>query len=125
LPPPPPPPSTTTTTTITNPPSNRPLTSGNAPTPHLLHPVGTPASSLNPLTPVSVGPGSQSQQQANSPSQPMIAPSPGFMGMGSPMMMTAIGSPMTNTTTAQLTAPSPMGIPTASPGNIYGQLIVI
>jgi hypothetical protein len=121
LPPPPPPISTATTTTvITNPSSNRPLTSGNAPTPHLLHPVGTPASSLNPLTPASVGPSSQSQQQANSPSQPMIAPSPGFMGMGSPMMMTAIGSPMTNNTPAQLTAPSPMGMPTASPGNIYG-----
>ncbi|CAF0807683.1 unnamed protein product [Adineta steineri] len=118
LPPPPPPVSTTTITT--NPPSNRPLTSGNAPTPHLLHPVGTPASSLNPLTPASVGPSSQSQVQANSPSQSLIAPSPGgFMGISSPMMMTQIGSPMTNTNTAQLTAPSPMGIPTQSPGNIY------
>jgi hypothetical protein len=54
----------------------------------------------------------------------MIAPSPGFMGMASPMMMTTVGSPMTNTnTTTQLTAPSPMGIPTASPGNIYGKFI--
>ncbi|CAF4742641.1 unnamed protein product, partial [Rotaria socialis] len=113
-------PSTTTTTTaITNPSSNRALASGNAATPHLLHPAGTPGSSLNPLTPASVGPSSQSQQQANSPSQPMIAPSPGFMSMGSPMTMTSIGSPMTNNTTTQLTAPSPMGIPTASPGNIY------
>ncbi|CAF2044531.1 unnamed protein product [Rotaria magnacalcarata] len=108
-----------TTTTTTNPPSNRALASGNAATPHLLHPAGTPGSSLNPLTPASVGPSSQSQQQANSPSQPMIAPSPGFMSMGSPMTMTSIGSPMTNNTTTQLTAPSPMGMPTASPGNIY------
>jgi hypothetical protein len=119
--PPPPPPVSTTTTTIINPPSNRPLTSANAPTPHLLHPVGTPGSSLNPLTPASVGPSSQSQQPANSPSQTMIAPSPGFMG--SPTMMTVTGSPLTNTTSAQLTAPSPMGIPTASPGNIYGIFI--
>ncbi|UJR25327.1 hypothetical protein I4U23_006678 [Adineta vaga] len=115
----PPPPPPTSTTIITNPPSNRPATSGNAPTPHLLHPVGTPVSSLNPLTPGSVGPSSQQQVQANSPSQPIIAPSPGFMGMGSPMMMPAIGSPMTNTTITQLPAPSPMGIPTQSPGNIY------
>ncbi|CAF1028589.1 unnamed protein product [Rotaria sordida] len=118
-----PPPSfsiSSSTTTITNPPSNRPLTSGNAPTPHLLHPVGTPGSSLNPLTPASVGPSSQSQQQANSPSQPIIAPSPGFMSNGSPLMMPTIGSPMTNnTTTTQLTAPSPMGITTQSPGTIY------
>jgi hypothetical protein len=56
----------------------------------------------------------------------MIAPSPGFMGIGSPLMMTTMGSPMTNTsTTTQLTAPSPMGIPTASPGNIYGKFIFI
>lgn len=118
----PPPSFLTSSTTLTNPPSNRTLASGNAPTPHLLHPVGTPASSLNPLTPASVGPSSQSQQpQANSPSQPMIAPSPGFMSIGSPMMMPAIGSPMTNNATAtQLTAPSPMGMTTASPGNIYG-----
>ncbi|CAF0742948.1 unnamed protein product [Adineta ricciae] len=109
----------TSTATITNPPSNRPATSGNAPTPHLLPPVGTPASSINPLTPGSVGPSSQSQVQANSPSQPIIAPSPGFMNMGSPMMMNTIGSPMTNTSTTQLTAPSPMGMPTQSPGNIY------
>lgn len=110
-----------TTTAITNPPSNRPSTaSGNAPTPHLLHPVGTPASSLNPLTPASVGPSSQSQQQANSPSQPMISPSPGFMSMGSPMMANTVGSPMTNTPApAQLPVASPMTVPTASPGNLY------
>jgi hypothetical protein len=120
---PPPPPPSTTTSTANHPLSNRSLTSGNAPTPHLLHTAGTPASSINPLTPASVGPSSQSQQQANSPSQPLIAPSPGFMSMGSPMMITAMGSPMTNTTTAQLTAPSPMGVPTASPGNIYGKFI--
>ncbi|CAF4864428.1 unnamed protein product, partial [Rotaria magnacalcarata] len=42
-----------TTTTTTNPPSNRALASGNAATPHLLHPAGTPGSSLNPLTPAS------------------------------------------------------------------------
>jgi hypothetical protein len=48
------------------------------------------------------------------------------MGMGSPLMMTTMSSPMTNTTaTTQLTAPSPMGIPTASPGNIYGKFIFI
>mgnify|MGYP006904163448 CR=1 FL=1 len=113
-----------TTTTITNPPSNRPSTaSGNAPTPHLLHPVGTPASSLNPLTPASVGPSSQSQQQPNSPSQPMISPSPGFMGIGSPMMTNTVGSPMTNTApTSQLPAASPMTAPTASPGNLYGKI---
>ena len=70
-----------------------------------------------------MGPSSQSQQQANSPSQPIIAPSPGFMG--SPMMMTTIGSPMTNTTsTTQLTVPSPMGMTTASPGNIYGKFVL-
>jgi hypothetical protein len=56
----------------------------------------------------------------------MIAPSPGFMGIGSPLAMTTMGSPMTNaSTTTQLTAPSPMGIPTASPGNIYGKFIFI
>ncbi|CAF2875828.1 unnamed protein product [Rotaria sp. Silwood2] len=116
----PPPSFSMSTTTITNPPSNRPLISGNAQTPHLLHPVGTPGSSLNPLTPASVGPSSQSQQQANSPSQPIIAPSPGFMSTGSPLMMPTIGSPMTNNTpTTQLTAPSPMGITTQSPGTIY------
>lgn len=114
-----------TTTAITNPPSNRPSTaSGNAPTPHLLHPVGTPASSLNPLTPASVGPSSQSQQQANSPSQPMISPSPGFMSMGSPMMANTVGSPMTNTPApAQLPVASPMTVPTASPGNLYGKIL--
>lgn len=114
---------TTPATTITNPPSNRGSTSGNAPTPHLLHPVHTPASSLNPLTPASVGPApaSQSQQPVNSPSQPIIAPSPGFMGVASPMMNT-MGSPMTNPpTTTQLTAPSPAGMATTSPGNIYGK----
>ncbi|CAF3339599.1 unnamed protein product [Rotaria sp. Silwood1] len=116
----PPPSFPISTTTIANPPSNRPLTSGNAPTPHLLHPVGTPGSSLNPLTPASVGPSSQSQQQANSPSQPIIAPSPGFMSTGSPLMMPTMGSPMPNNTPAtQLTAPSPMGITTQSPGTIY------
>jgi hypothetical protein len=47
------------------------------------------------------------------------------MGIGSPMMMTTMGSPMTNTTTAQLTAQSPMGISTSSPGNIYGKFIFL
>ena len=46
------------------------------------------------------------------------------MNIGSPMMMATVSSPMTNTTTTQIAAPSPMGIPTTSPGNIYGTFIL-
>ena len=99
---------------------NRALTTGNAPTPHLLHPIGTPASSMNPLTPASVGPGSQSQQQAPSPSpsQSLFSPNPNFIGTGSPITTTTA----TNMPSSQLPAPSPMGTMTASPGDMCGTL---
>jgi hypothetical protein len=93
---------------------------GNAPTPHLLHPVGTPGSSFNPMTPASVGPSSQSQQPVNSPSQSAI--SPGSNMIGNSPLTTITGSPMmSNTATAQLPGPSSVGMTIASPGNTFGR----
>ena len=96
------------------------MATANTPTPHLLHPVGTPVSTFNPLTPASVGPSSQSQQQANSPLQSAISPGPNMLG-NSPL--TGItGSPMTNNTTnTQLTGPSSVGVPMQSPGTAFGK----
>lgn len=113
------PPSSVSSAATPNPtPFCRTLTTANTPTPHLLHPVGTPASTFNPMTPASVGPSSQAQQQVHSPSQSAVSPGSSML-VHSPM--TAItGSPMTgNTINTQLTGPSSVGIPMQSPGPAF------
>lgn len=71
------------------------------------------------MTPASVGPSSQAQQQVHSPSQSAVSPGSSML-VHSPM--TAItGSPMTgNPTNTQLTGPSSVGVPMQSPGPAFG-----
>lgn len=100
----------------------RSLPIGNAPTPQLLHPVGTPNPSFNSLTPGSTGPASQQQQPVNSPSQPIISPSPNMMGNSPQMPVT--GSPMPAQNMPQMNGPGSVGMPNPSPGMPFGSLFI-